>query len=73
MNSDCLEKISNLLVDIFKMVSVLTIAQKLTEALSEEERIILSQALASAMQCDNPQRFNAQLPGHGYPNPPTFP
>jgi hypothetical protein len=71
MNGDTLEKISNLLVDIFKMVSILTIAQKLTEALSEEERVYLSQALASAMSSDGTPRFSP--PGQsGYPNPPTF-
>ncbi len=67
MKSEYFEKLMGLLSDVTRSVNILTIAQKLTEASSDEERIYLSQALSHPMQSDGFQSNNGNF-NNGFHN-----
>jgi hypothetical protein len=70
------ERITDLLAEMIRTVSILALAAKLTEATSETERCYLSQALGQAVSgASSPQqsRFNASTGTDGLEFPRNFP
>ncbi len=67
MTPDQLEILSNMLTEVAHTLAVIALAQRLSEATSEEERIFLSQALSGLISnIYGSQRISASPQGQPY-------